>query len=190
MEKTRYRAFISYSHDKEQSASWIQRALERYRAPAKLVRRHTLASNKLGRIFRDRNKLSSSWRTQLPLCFSMTTFDRSVSFSKGQRSFRPERCRKSLQRCPQSSRDLLLSIARCNEWINTDYRGRSGGSGHHRLRGHRSSAPGHPERSQFSCFLTRQPTSLRLKTSMTKAVKITPRQVLIKAKSATLRRLG
>ncbi|MEE4173653.1 MAG: toll/interleukin-1 receptor domain-containing protein [Xanthomonadales bacterium] len=56
----RYKAFISYSHIDSKWAKWIQRALERYRIPAKLVAKHGLSTNRLQPIFLDRDELSSS----------------------------------------------------------------------------------------------------------------------------------
>ncbi len=56
----RYKAFISYSHADAKWAKWIQRGLERYRVPDKLVAKHELATNRLNPIFLDRDELSSS----------------------------------------------------------------------------------------------------------------------------------
>ena len=56
----RYKAFISYSHVDAKWAKWIQRALERYRVPDKLVDKHGLDGNRLHPIFLDRDELSSS----------------------------------------------------------------------------------------------------------------------------------
>lgn len=56
----RYKAFISYSHADAKWAKWIQRALERYRVPDKLIAKHGLSANRLQPIFLDRDELSSS----------------------------------------------------------------------------------------------------------------------------------
>lgn len=63
MQAFQYRAFISYSHQDRKWAAWLQRALERYRVPKRLVG----ASGALGPIprrlapvFRDREDLSSA----------------------------------------------------------------------------------------------------------------------------------
>lgn len=62
MVELRYKAFISYSHADQKWAAWLQRALESYRVPARLVARQ--AKNELPRrlspVFRDREDLSSA----------------------------------------------------------------------------------------------------------------------------------
>lgn len=58
----RYAAFISYSHADEEAATWLQRAIENYRIPAAFVereRRSRLFGNRIGKVFRDREELSS-----------------------------------------------------------------------------------------------------------------------------------
>jgi hypothetical protein len=58
-----YRAYISYSHSDEAWAAWLQRALELYRVPRKLVGKETGAGHVPARIrpvFRDREDLSSA----------------------------------------------------------------------------------------------------------------------------------
>jgi len=58
----RYAAFISYSHDDEPWAKWLQQALERYRIPRRLRRQHSNASlpSRLYPVFRDREELASA----------------------------------------------------------------------------------------------------------------------------------
>jgi tetratricopeptide (TPR) repeat protein len=59
----KYRAFISYSHDDEKWAKWLQNALENYRLPARLVGTQTAAGlvpRRLGVLCRDRSDLSSA----------------------------------------------------------------------------------------------------------------------------------
>jgi tetratricopeptide (TPR) repeat protein len=59
----RYRAFISYSHQDESWARWLQRALENYRVPRRLVGQEGAFSSipaRLRPVFRDRADLSSS----------------------------------------------------------------------------------------------------------------------------------
>ena len=59
----KYRAFISYSHKDEKWASWLHKALETYRVPKYLVGKetpHGQVPDKLGKVFRDREELSSS----------------------------------------------------------------------------------------------------------------------------------
>lgn len=63
MNEQRYRAFISYSHRDERWARWLQRALERYRVPKRLVGRatpHGEVPARLRPVFRDREDLSSA----------------------------------------------------------------------------------------------------------------------------------
>ena len=63
MKNPDYRAFISYSHSNERWASWLHRALESYRIPAKLVGTKTSSGEipkHLRPIFRDWDDLSSS----------------------------------------------------------------------------------------------------------------------------------
>jgi len=56
-----YKAFISYSHDDESWAKWLQRSLERYRIPKRLSESAEVSLPKrLFPIFRDRSELSSS----------------------------------------------------------------------------------------------------------------------------------
>lgn len=60
---SKYRAFVSYSHGDERWAAWLQRALERYRVPARLaeaVRPARDIPRRLYPVFRDRSELSSS----------------------------------------------------------------------------------------------------------------------------------
>ena len=59
----KYKAFISYNHADEAWAGWLQRSLERYRVPARLI--HSLKDQRelprrLYPVFRDRSELSSS----------------------------------------------------------------------------------------------------------------------------------
>lgn len=55
---TRYRAYISYSHADRRFATWLQRALEAYRVPRRLVTRGL--PSRLAPIFRDQAELPSS----------------------------------------------------------------------------------------------------------------------------------
>lgn len=58
-----YKAFISYSHRDERWARWLQRSLERYRVPKRLVGRvgsFGEAPARLRPVFRDREDLSSA----------------------------------------------------------------------------------------------------------------------------------
>jgi tetratricopeptide (TPR) repeat protein len=59
-ESRRYKAFISYSHADEAHASWLQRALERYRTPKALLRSRPDLPARLYPIFRDSSELASS----------------------------------------------------------------------------------------------------------------------------------
>ena len=59
-ESFKYKAFISYSHADEAQARWLHKALETYRIPKSVVVKHGLHSNRLGRIFRDREDLASA----------------------------------------------------------------------------------------------------------------------------------
>jgi len=59
----RYRAFLSYSHADEDMASQLQRSLESYRLPSRIVGRTTARGpvpRRLTPIFRDRNELPAS----------------------------------------------------------------------------------------------------------------------------------
>ena len=59
----RYKAFISYSHQDESWARWLQRTLESYRIPRHLVGRPTpfgKVPSRLSPVFRDREDLSSA----------------------------------------------------------------------------------------------------------------------------------
>ena len=55
-----YEAFISYSHNDEKQALWIQRKLESYRIPRRLVDELKLAGNRFLPVFRDKDELASS----------------------------------------------------------------------------------------------------------------------------------
>jgi len=59
-EPRRYKAFISYSHADRAQASWLQRALERYRTPKALRRARPDVPDRLYPIFRDSDELASS----------------------------------------------------------------------------------------------------------------------------------
>lgn len=59
----RYSAFLSYSHQDERWARWLQRALEGYRVPSHLVGTHTAAGTiprRLTPVFRDRSDLPTA----------------------------------------------------------------------------------------------------------------------------------
>lgn len=59
----KYSAFLSYSHKDEKWAAWLHKALETYRVPKHLVGKASLRGTipaKLGKVFRDREELSSS----------------------------------------------------------------------------------------------------------------------------------
>lgn len=59
----RYSAFISYSHEDERWAKWLQSALERYRVPRRLIGRKTAfgpLSRRLAQVFRDRSDVSAA----------------------------------------------------------------------------------------------------------------------------------
>jgi tetratricopeptide (TPR) repeat protein len=56
----RYKAFISYSHADERPALWLQRALESYRLPKKLLSKRRHLPPRLYPIFRDRDELASA----------------------------------------------------------------------------------------------------------------------------------
>jgi len=59
----KYRAFISYSHKDEAWATWLHRAIERYRVPRRLVGRTSRDGSvprRLFPIFRDREELPTS----------------------------------------------------------------------------------------------------------------------------------
>jgi len=63
MQEYRYKAFISYSHQDRQWAAWLQRSLERYRVPRRLVGKEGALGAipaRLAPVFRDREDLSSS----------------------------------------------------------------------------------------------------------------------------------
>ena len=59
-EAHRYKAFISYSHEDEEIARWLHRALETYRVPRRLRQAHGIRSERLAPIFRDREEFASS----------------------------------------------------------------------------------------------------------------------------------
>ena len=59
-ERRRYKAFISYSHADGAYASWLQRALERYRMPKAFRRSHPDLPARLYPVFRDTDELASS----------------------------------------------------------------------------------------------------------------------------------
>jgi tetratricopeptide (TPR) repeat protein len=59
----KYRAFISYSHKDEKWAAWLHSALETFKVPRYLVGETTtmgLIPERMGKVFRDREELSSS----------------------------------------------------------------------------------------------------------------------------------
>ncbi len=59
----RYKVFISYSHQDERWARWLQRVLESYRIPKALIGKqtdHGEIPSRLGAVFRDRADLSSA----------------------------------------------------------------------------------------------------------------------------------
>ncbi len=59
----RYKAFISYSHQDEHWARWLQHALEKYRVPRRLVGKQGRFGEipaRLAPVFRDREDLSSA----------------------------------------------------------------------------------------------------------------------------------
>lgn len=60
---SRYKAFISYSHVNQQWGKWLQKALEEYRVPSAYVGMTNNSQEKiepkLGKIFRDRDELTS-----------------------------------------------------------------------------------------------------------------------------------
>jgi tetratricopeptide (TPR) repeat protein len=63
VDKPLYKAFISYSHSDERWAKWLQRSLERYRVPRRLVGKqgdHGTIPRRLRPVFRDREDLSSA----------------------------------------------------------------------------------------------------------------------------------
>jgi len=63
VQEFRYKAFISYSHRDRQWGSWLQRALEKYRVPRRLVGRESTFGPipaRLAPVFRDREDLSST----------------------------------------------------------------------------------------------------------------------------------
>src|SRR5579863_3587683 len=60
---SRYRAFISYSHQDQIWAQWLHKALESYRVPSRLVGQTTAAGvipARLAPVFRDRDELPSA----------------------------------------------------------------------------------------------------------------------------------
>jgi tetratricopeptide (TPR) repeat protein len=63
MDSPRFKAFISYSHRDQAWARWLQRALERYRVPSRLVGSEGEFGSiprRLAPVFRDREDLSSA----------------------------------------------------------------------------------------------------------------------------------
>ena len=61
----RYKAFLSYSHSDQKEAAWLHAALEKYRLPKQLLKilrseNGATASDRLGRIFRDRDELPAA----------------------------------------------------------------------------------------------------------------------------------
>ena len=61
--ESKYRAFLSYSHEDKTWADWLHKALERYVVPKRLVGQETIAGpipKRLFPIFRDREELPSS----------------------------------------------------------------------------------------------------------------------------------
>ena len=95
-ESRRYRAFISYSHADEAHASWLQRALERYRTPKTLRRSRPDLPARLYPIFRDSAELATS--TDLS---------------------------ESIQRAMDDSEALIVicsPAARASHWVNEEIR--------------------------------------------------------------------
>lgn len=63
MNATRYKAFISYSHEDSRWAAWLQRSLESYRLPKHLLgesSHHGPVTGRLAPIFRDRSELPTA----------------------------------------------------------------------------------------------------------------------------------
>ena len=63
MDSPRYKAFISYSHQDEKWARWLQSTLERYRVPGRLVGKtgaRGAVPARIRPVFRDREDLSSA----------------------------------------------------------------------------------------------------------------------------------
>jgi hypothetical protein len=58
MEEYTYYAFISYKHEDEHWAKWLQKKLESYRLPSVLQKQYNLKDNKITPIFRDKTDLS------------------------------------------------------------------------------------------------------------------------------------
>src|SRR5688572_24522771 len=59
----KYYAFLSYSHDDEETADWLHNALERFRTPSALAGRLTdngVVARRLTPIFRDHHELPAS----------------------------------------------------------------------------------------------------------------------------------
>lgn len=73
----RYKAYISYSHQDEYWAQWLQQALERYRVPRQ-IRRERPGKNlpaRLYPIFRDREELASSPDLTRSICSALDNSD-------------------------------------------------------------------------------------------------------------------
>ena len=61
--RTRYYAFLSYSHKDKELAEWLHRELERFRVPSSLAGKLTsngVIPKRLTPIFRDQHELSAS----------------------------------------------------------------------------------------------------------------------------------
>ena len=71
----RYKAFISYSHADERQALWLQRALESYRLPKKLLSKRRHLPPRLYPIFRDRDELASATDLSESIEQAMTNCD-------------------------------------------------------------------------------------------------------------------
>ena len=62
MSKFDYRAFITYSNADTKAAAWLQKSLESFRVPSRLVGKETaggVISRRIGKLFRDREELTA-----------------------------------------------------------------------------------------------------------------------------------
>ena len=68
VESPRYKAFISYSHQDEKWARWLQSSLERYRVPRRLVGKkgsRGAVPARIRPVFRDREELATATRQEI-----------------------------------------------------------------------------------------------------------------------------